>query len=66
MVSMANKTYGTVSPERQKEMSGREFVKGVAGGALTTAVVSAWQKAARPTPRADYSRANSVAPVQAT
>jgi uncharacterized protein (TIGR00369 family) len=33
-VSMANKTYGTVSPERQKEMSGLEFVKGLASGAL--------------------------------
>ena len=31
---MANKTYGTVSPERQKEMSGLEFVKGLATGAL--------------------------------
>jgi uncharacterized protein (TIGR00369 family) len=31
---MANKTYGTVSPERQKEMSGLEFVKGLASGAL--------------------------------
>jgi uncharacterized protein (TIGR00369 family) len=31
---MANKVYGTVSPERQKEMSGLEFVKGLATGAL--------------------------------
>jgi len=31
---MANKTYGTVSLERQKEMSGLEFVKGIAIGAL--------------------------------
>ena len=31
---MANKTYGTVSLERQKEMSGLEFVKGIAVGAL--------------------------------
>jgi len=31
---MANKTYGTVSPERQKEMCGLEFVKGIASGAL--------------------------------
>jgi uncharacterized protein (TIGR00369 family) len=31
---MAEKTYGTVSPERQKEMSGLEFVKGLASGAL--------------------------------
>ena len=31
---MANKVYGTVSPERQKEMSGLEFVKGLASGAL--------------------------------
>jgi len=31
---MANKTYGTVSPERQREMSGLEFVKGLASGAL--------------------------------
>ena len=33
-VSMANKTYGTVSPEQQKEMSGLEFVQGLANGAL--------------------------------
>ena len=32
--NMANKTYGTVSPERQREMSGLEFVKGLASGAL--------------------------------
>jgi acyl-coenzyme A thioesterase PaaI-like protein len=31
---MVNKTYGTVSPEQQKEMSGLEFVKGLANGAL--------------------------------
>ena len=31
---MANKAYGTVSPERQKQMSGLEFVKGLASGAL--------------------------------
>jgi uncharacterized protein (TIGR00369 family) len=31
---MATRTYGTVSPERQKEMSGLEFVKGLASGAL--------------------------------
>ena len=31
---MATKTYGTVSPERQKTMSGLEFVKGLASGAL--------------------------------
>ena len=31
---MANKTYGTVSSERQKEMCGLEFVKGIASGAL--------------------------------
>jgi len=29
---MANKTYGTVSPEQQKEMSGLEFVEGLASG----------------------------------
>ena len=34
MVNIANKTYGTVSPEQQKEMSGLEFVKGLASGAL--------------------------------
>ena len=28
------KTYGTVSPEQQKEMSGLEFVQGLANGAL--------------------------------
>ena len=33
-VNMANKTYGTVSPERQKAMSGLEFVKGLVSGAL--------------------------------
>src|ERR1700751_5426344 len=31
---MTSKTYGTVSPERLKEMSGLEFVKGLASGAL--------------------------------
>jgi uncharacterized protein (TIGR00369 family) len=30
----ANRTYGTVSPERQKEMSGLEFVRGLADGTL--------------------------------
>jgi uncharacterized protein (TIGR00369 family) len=33
-VNMANKTYGTVSPVRQKAMSGLEFVKGLVSGAL--------------------------------
>lgn len=31
---MTAKTYGTVSPERLKAMSGLEFVKGLASGAL--------------------------------
>jgi uncharacterized protein (TIGR00369 family) len=31
---MAAKTYGTVSPELQKSMSGLEFVQGLASGAL--------------------------------
>src|SRR6201987_817433 len=31
---MTSKTYGTVSPERLKEMSGLEFVEGLASGAL--------------------------------
>jgi uncharacterized protein (TIGR00369 family) len=31
---MATKSYGTVSPERQKAMSGLDFVKGLASGAL--------------------------------
>ena len=31
---MATKTYGTVSPEQQKAMSGLEFVKGLASGML--------------------------------
>jgi hypothetical protein len=31
---MANKACGTFSPEQQKEMSGLEFVKGLANGAL--------------------------------
>jgi uncharacterized protein (TIGR00369 family) len=32
--SIASKTYGTVSADRQKEMSGLEFVQGLADGAL--------------------------------
>jgi uncharacterized protein (TIGR00369 family) len=31
---MASKTYGTVSPEQQKAISGLEFVKGLASGVL--------------------------------
>ncbi len=31
---MSTKLYGTVSPERQKTMSGLEFVKGLASGVL--------------------------------
>jgi uncharacterized protein (TIGR00369 family) len=31
---MATKTYGTVSPEQQKSMSGLEFVKGLVSGVL--------------------------------
>ena len=31
---LANKTYGTVSAERRKEMSGLEFVQGLADGSL--------------------------------
>jgi uncharacterized protein (TIGR00369 family) len=31
---MATKTYGTVNPERQKQMSGLEFVQGLATGTL--------------------------------
>src|SRR6202051_3029704 len=31
---MATKTYGAVNPEQQKAMSGLEFVKGLASGAL--------------------------------
>jgi uncharacterized protein (TIGR00369 family) len=31
---MTTRTYGTVSPERQKEMSGLEFVRGLVSGAL--------------------------------
>ena len=31
---MAAKTYGTVSPERKQQMSGLEFVQGLASGAL--------------------------------
>src|SRR5215831_12630138 len=31
---MATKTYGTVSAEQKKAMSGLEFVKGLVGGAL--------------------------------
>jgi hypothetical protein len=33
-VNTANKTYGTVSPQRQKAISGLEFVKGLVSGAL--------------------------------
>jgi uncharacterized protein (TIGR00369 family) len=33
-VNMRSKSYGTVSPERQKAMSGLEFVKGLASGVL--------------------------------
>jgi hypothetical protein len=32
--NMATKTYGTVSAEQQKSMSGLEFVKGLASGVL--------------------------------
>jgi uncharacterized protein (TIGR00369 family) len=32
--SIASRTYGTVSADRQKEMSGLEFVQGLADGAL--------------------------------
>jgi len=32
--NMATKIYGAVSPEQQKAMSGLEFVKGLASGAL--------------------------------
>ena len=31
---MIAKTYGTVSPDRLKAMSGLEFVQGLAGGSL--------------------------------
>jgi len=31
---IASKTYGTVSPDRQREMSGLEFVQGLADGTL--------------------------------
>jgi acyl-coenzyme A thioesterase PaaI-like protein len=31
---IANKTYGTVSADRQKEMSGLEFVQGLVDGTL--------------------------------
>jgi uncharacterized protein (TIGR00369 family) len=34
MQKPAAKTYGTVSAERRKEMSGLEFVQGIAGGTL--------------------------------
>jgi uncharacterized protein (TIGR00369 family) len=33
-IRIARKTYGTVSADRQKEMSGLEFVKGLADGTL--------------------------------
>ena len=31
---IAPKTYGTVSPDRRKEMTGLEFVRGLADGTL--------------------------------
>ena len=31
---LANRTYGTVSADRQKEMNGLEFVQGLANGTL--------------------------------
>ena len=34
---MATKIYGRVTPERQKAMSGLDFVKGLASGALPQA-----------------------------
>ncbi len=34
MCPVANRIYGTVSADRQKEMSGLEFVQGLASGAL--------------------------------
>jgi uncharacterized protein (TIGR00369 family) len=34
MMDIANKTYGTVSTDRQKEMSGLEFVQGLVDGTL--------------------------------
>jgi uncharacterized protein (TIGR00369 family) len=34
MMDIANKTYGTVSADRQKEMSGLEFVQGLVDGTL--------------------------------
>jgi acyl-coenzyme A thioesterase PaaI-like protein len=34
MGTLAGRTYGTVSPERQKELSGLEFVQGLADGTL--------------------------------
>ena len=34
MQSAAGKTYGTVSPDRQREMSGLEFVRGLVEGTL--------------------------------
>ena len=34
MPSQASKTYGTVSPDRRKQMTGLEFVRGLADGTL--------------------------------
>lgn len=34
MIPVENRIYGTVSADKQKEMSGLEFVQGLAGGAL--------------------------------
>ena len=47
---MATKTYGTVSAEQQKSMSGLEFVKGLASGVLPlntfakTLVIPTWRR----------------------
>jgi uncharacterized protein (TIGR00369 family) len=38
---MSSKTYGTVSAERQKQMSGLEFVQGLARGALPLNTIAA-------------------------
>jgi len=44
---MRGKSYGTVSPEQQKAMSGLEFVKGLASGALPLNTMARTEPAVR-------------------
>ncbi len=54
---MAARTYGSVSPEQQKAMSGLEFVKGLASGTLplnTMAQTLGYDGGSRKRPRRSY------------